>query len=114
MKAYSDRSKRASLLAIALTLAAGGTAAGCASAGTGETTSHYITDSVLTTKVECALRDDTAVKACAVTVATLDRVVHLSGFVDTSAQHYAAGRDVWTVSGVRDLQNDLLVRPTAK
>jgi len=69
-----------------------------------------VDDTVITTKVKGALLGDDAVKSFAIKVETLKGVVQLSGFVDTTDQKLAAGRDAGAVKGVQDVANNLIVK----
>ena len=102
-------SRLASLLALLGAFAFGGLIGGCATTPTSDSTSQSVNDSVITTKVKSALRGDDAVKSFAVSVETVKGLVQLSGFVDTSAQKSAAGFDAFTVSGVKDVKNNIVV-----
>ena len=55
------------------------------------------------------LKDD-LVKSCETKVDTMKRAVQLSGFVDSSEQKKAAGRDAASVAGVMDVSNNLIVK----
>ena len=85
-------------------------AGGCASTPTSDSTGQYIDDTVITTKVKSALLGDDAVKSFAVSVETVKGVVQLSGFVNTSDQRSAAGKDAAAVAGVKSVKNDLIVK----
>jgi len=102
--------KPLSLLALVGTLALGGMTGGCAATPTSDSTGQYVDDSVITTKVKKALLDDKEVKSFEVGVETVKGVVQLSGFVNTSEQKSAAGKDASEVSGVRDVRNNLIVK----
>jgi hyperosmotically inducible periplasmic protein len=110
MKTSLQFSKLASLLAVTGALALGGLAGGCASTSTSDSTGQYIDDTVITTKVKSALLGDDAVKSFAVSVETVKGVVQLSGFVNTSDQKSAAGKDAAAVKGVKTVKNDLIVK----
>jgi len=110
MKTSLPASKIISFLALAGVLTLGAAAGGCASTRTSDSTGQYVDDTVITTKVKSALLGDDAVKSFAVSVETVKGVVQLSGFVNTSDQKSAAGRDTWAVSGVRDVKNNLIVK----
>jgi hypothetical protein len=110
MKTSLSISKLAALLALTGGLALGALAGGCASTPTSDSTGQYVDDTVITTKVKSALLGDDAVKSFAVSVETAKGVVQLSGFVDTSAQRSAAGRDASAVLGVKSVQNNLIVK----
>jgi hyperosmotically inducible protein len=95
-----------SLGAIAL-LTAGLVTAACASTRTQQSPGEYVDDSVLTTKVKAALFDDPVTKARQINVETYRGVVQLSGFVDSSAESSEATKVARSVSGVREVRNDL-------
>jgi hyperosmotically inducible protein len=110
MKASLHSSAFALLLALMGTLAIGGFTGGCASTPTRESTGQYVDDSVITAKVKSALLGDAAVKSSEIKVETFKGVVQLSGFVDTSDQKSAAGKDASAVTGVKDVKNTLIVK----
>lgn len=110
MKTSRPSAKFLSLLALASVLTLGTFSAGCAATGTSTSTGQYVDDTVITTKVKSALLSDEAVKSFAVSVETRKGVVQLSGFVNSAAQKAAAGRDAWSVAGVRDVKNNLIVK----
>src|SRR5476649_634691 len=95
---------------IALLALLGALTGGCASTSTSDSTGQYVDDTVITTKVKKALLGDDAVKSFAVSVETVKGVVQLSGFVNTSDQRSAAGKDTWAVAGVKDVKNNLIVK----
>lgn len=97
-------------LAVASALALGAVAGGCAATPTSDSTGQYVDDTGITTKVKSALLGDDAVKSFEINVKTAKGVVQLSGFVDNSDQKSAAGRDASSVSGVKDVENDLIVK----
>jgi osmotically-inducible protein OsmY len=88
----------------------GGIAGGCAATSTRDSTGQYVDDTVITTKVKSALLGDKAVKSFEIKVVTFKKVVQLSGFVDTSEQKSAAGNDASAVAGVKDVENNLIVK----
>ena len=110
MKTFLPSSKLASLLALTGALALGAFAIGYAATPTSETTGQYVDDSVITAKVKSALLADDAVKSFAVSVETVKGVVQLSGFVNTSDQKSAAGKDAEAVPGVKKVHNNLIVK----
>ena len=110
MKTSLLSSKATSLLALLGTLTLGALLGGCAATATHESTGQYVDDTVITTRVKSALLKDDAVKSLAVSVQTVKQVVQLSGFVNTADQKFAAGRDAARVEGVKDVQNDLIVK----
>jgi hyperosmotically inducible periplasmic protein len=96
---------------IALSALAGALAlGGCAATPTKDSTGEYVDDATITTKVKSALLGDGAVKSFEIKVETFKGVVQLSGFVDTPDQKSAAEKDAASVSGVRDVKDDLAVK----
>jgi hyperosmotically inducible protein len=72
-----------------------------------------IDDSVLTTKVKAALVENPITKARQINVETLRGVVQLSGFVDSKAEIDEATTVAKSVTGVKDVHNELAVKPAA-
>ena len=83
---------------------------GCASTSTSDSTGQYVDDTVITTKIKSALLNDDAVKSFDVSVETVKGVVQLSGFVNNADQKTLAGKDAWTVKGVKSVKNNLIVK----
>jgi osmotically-inducible protein OsmY len=98
------------VLALAGGFAVGDLAGGCAATATSDSTGQYVDDTTVTAKVKSALLGDDAVKSFEIKVETVKGVVQLSGFVDTSDQRSAAQSDASAVSGVKDVQNSLMVK----
>jgi hyperosmotically inducible protein len=78
---------------------------------------HYVhrapvEDSTLTSQVRSALGDDPAIRAHQIEVRTQAGTVQLNGFVDTRASASRAGDLARGVSGVRRVDNNLVVRNT--
>jgi hyperosmotically inducible protein len=67
-------------------------------------------DTVMTGKVKAALMDASNVKSGQINVETKAGVVQLSGFVDSAAMKDKAGTVAAGVSGVKEVQNVLVVR----
>jgi hyperosmotically inducible periplasmic protein len=84
--------------------------AGCAGTKTQSSTGEYIDDSVVTSKVlsELAASDETS--AADIEVETFRGVVQLSGFVDSRSEKQAAKRIAKTVEGVREVEDNLIVK----
>jgi osmotically-inducible protein OsmY len=110
MRTSLHSSAFALLLALAGTLAIGGFTGGCKPTSTSDSSVQFVDDSVITTKVKSALLGDAAVKSLEIKVETLKGVVQLSGFVDTSDQKSAAGKDASAIAGVTDVKNNLIVK----
>jgi hyperosmotically inducible protein len=74
------------------------------------TAGEYIDDSILTAKVKTALIASPDTKAHQINVETKAGVVQLSGFVDTAAAKSAATSVAKSVTGVKDVKNELSVK----
>ncbi|HET8691075.1 MAG TPA: BON domain-containing protein [Steroidobacteraceae bacterium] len=78
--------------------------------GDGSTAGEVVDDSVLTAKVKAALIADSSTKAHQINVETNQGVVQLSGFVDNAAAKTAAADVAKSVTGVKDVKNELSVK----
>ena len=74
------------------------------------TAGEVIDDSILTAKVKAALIGSKDTKAHQINVETKLGVVHLSGFVDTANAKAAATEVARSVSGVKDVKNEISVK----
>ena len=70
-----------------------------------------VDDSVVTAKVKAALVSEPATKARDITVVTREGIVQLSGFVDSATEKATAAEVAQGVSGVREVRNDLQIKP---
>jgi hyperosmotically inducible periplasmic protein len=99
-----------------LNLASAGIAAavlllsGCAPMQGRESTSEYVDDATISTKVRTELIRDQSLKAFDIHVETMQDVVQLSGFVDSPAQKQQAEQIARGVNGVRSVRNNIVVR----
>ena len=84
-------------------------ASACSSTRTQESAGEVIDDSVLTSKVKIALIDDPITKAGQINVETYRGVVQLGGFVDNSQQKEQATKVARSITGVKEVRNDLRV-----
>jgi hyperosmotically inducible protein len=84
-------------------------ASACSSTRTQESPGEAIDDSVLTSKVKIALIDDPVTKAGQINVETYRGVVQLGGFVDNAQQKDQATKVARSVTGVKEVRNDLRV-----
>jgi len=75
-----------------------------------ESTGQYIDDSVITTKVKTAVFDEPSLKVFQINVETYQGVVQLSGFVDSAQSVKKAGEVAGSVTGVKEVKNDLVVK----
>jgi hyperosmotically inducible protein len=78
--------------------------------GGGSTAGEVIDDSILTAKVKAKLIESPETKAHQINVETKDGVVQLSGFVDSAGAKSAAADVAKSVTGVKDVKNELSVK----
>ena len=76
----------------------------------GTTVGEVIDDSLLTAKVKAALIESPETKAHQITVETKEGVVQLSGFVDSQNAKAAASTIALSVTGVKNVRNDISVK----
>ena len=81
----------------------------CSATRTQKSAGEVIDDSVLTAKVKAALIEDPVTKAGQINVETYRGVVQLGGFVDNAAAKSQATKVASSVSGVKEVRNDLEV-----
>jgi osmotically-inducible protein OsmY len=84
---------------------------GCAGDRYHESTGESIDDTAITGRVKSALGNDTLYKYPDVKVTTFKGIVQLSGFVDKSGQKTEAAALAKNVVGVRDVENNITVKP---
>jgi hyperosmotically inducible periplasmic protein len=92
--------------AIVLTVAL----AACDTMSGRETPGEYVDDTVITSKVIAAIVQDETLKKSQVSVETMERVVQLSGFVDSAQVASRAGDVARKVAGVHSVKNNLVVQ----
>lgn len=99
--------------ALAFALLAGATVVttGCAVIRGQETPGAYVDDVAITTAVKAKFVEDKSVDAGAIKVQTLNGTVQLSGFAKSNAEKAQAEVLARNTKGVRQVKNDLLVRP---
>lgn len=83
---------------------------GCAGNQTQRSTGQYVDDAAITSKVKTALLRDPDVSGLDIQVETFRGQVQLSGFVNSEEQAEKAEQIAEQVSGVRSVQNSLLVK----
>ena len=84
-------------------------ASACSSTRTQQSAGEVIDDSTLTSKVKIALIDDPVTKAGQINVETYRGVVELGGFVDNAQQKEQATKVASSITGVKEVRNDLRV-----
>jgi osmotically-inducible protein OsmY len=112
-----NRSKTAKALALilglgSLALVCGVT--GCAGDRYTQSTGEHIDDRGTSSRVKRALGGDTQYKYGDVTVQTFKGTVQLSGFVNSRDQKNRAGDLAKKVEGVREVENNITVKESAK
>lgn len=85
-------------------------AAGCAGTDTRPSTGEYIDDVTITTRVKAKFVQDEQVSALRINVETFKGVVQLSGFANTEVERTRAAEIARSVSGVKDVKNDIRLR----
>ena len=95
-------------------LAMAGGLAGCAGDRYTQSTGERIDDKADSSRVRAALSDDTQYKYEDVKVQTFKGVVQLSGFVNSRDQKNRAGDLAKKVEGVKEVENNITVKETAK
>ena len=93
---------------VGLALATGLTA--CSAIEGRETAGQYVDDATITTKVKAAIVNDEGLKGMQINVETMQGVVQLSGFVDTTEQAAKAASDARSVTGVKSVRNSIVVK----
>jgi osmotically-inducible protein OsmY len=84
-------------------------AVGCTSTKP-QSTSAYVDDSWITTKVKSEILGEPMLKVTQINVETYKGVVQLSGFVDSAASRDKAVAVARSVKGVTSVKNDLQLR----
>ncbi|MGV3492761.1 MAG: BON domain-containing protein [Ramlibacter sp.] len=99
--------------AIALAILTGVTLAtsGCAVMRGQTTAEQYVDDRAITTAVKAKLIEDKTTGGLSINVDTLNGAVALSGFAKSQAEKDRAGQIAATTKGVREVRNNLIVRP---
>jgi osmotically-inducible protein OsmY len=97
---------------ICLTLAFASLTAACSSTPTSRGTGQVFDDATLTAKVKTEIAQAGGVgQAAAINVDTYRGVVSLAGFVDNNAQAAAAIKAARGVEGVKEVKNNLQIKP---
>lgn len=94
-----------------LTVISAGLTTGCAVARNQETVGAFVDDSAITTAVKAKFVEDRTVSASSISVETLNGTVQLSGFAKSDAEKMQAGNIARMSKGVREVRNNIVVRP---
>jgi osmotically-inducible protein OsmY len=103
--------KYAGSLAFAVLAGATLVTSGCAVIRGQETVGTYVDGASITTAVKTKFVEDKTVDAGAIKVETLNGTVALSGFAKSNAEKAQAEKLVRSTKGVREVRNNLIVRP---
>jgi osmotically-inducible protein OsmY len=71
----------------------------------------YVDDRAITTAVKAKLIEDKSTGGLSINVDTLNGAVALSGFAKSQNEKDQAGRIAASTKGVREVRNNLIVRP---
>jgi osmotically-inducible protein OsmY len=82
----------------------------CAAISGQETAGQYFDDTGITSKIKASLVQEQSLNGLQISVETMQGTVQLSGFVDTRAQKDQAGKIAAGISGVKAVQNNILVK----
>jgi osmotically-inducible protein OsmY len=72
---------------------------------------QYVDDTTITARVKKRFAEDPQVAATRIQVETLQGTVQLSGFAASETERMRAGQLARSVPDVRDVRNDVVVRP---
>jgi osmotically-inducible protein OsmY len=84
---------------------------GCAVMRGQETVGSYVDDKTITAAIKAKLLEDKSTGGLSINVDTLNGTVSLGGFAKSQAEKDAAGAIARNTKGVRELHNNLIVRP---
>ena len=85
--------------------------AGCAVVRDQQTAGAYIDDATITTQVKSRMLENPSVAGTSISVETLNGTVMLSGFAKSSAERSTAETIARDVNGVKQVKNEIAVRP---
>lgn len=85
--------------------------AGCAVTSGQSSVGQFVDDTTITTRVKARFAEDQQVSAMRIGVETLNGTVQLSGFATTQAEKDKASSIARAVPDVRNVQNNIVVRP---
>jgi osmotically-inducible protein OsmY len=102
--------RKALWMPLVVALAAAMPIAACTSTRTSESTGQYVDSAAITSKVKAALLGDSGLKSFEISVDTFKDVVKLTGVVNSDQVKARAGEIAAGVSGVRSVQNEIIVK----
>ena len=104
------RTLQATALSLAL-LGLGAGLGGCAVTDKQSSVGQYVDDTTITSRVKTRMAKDDNVSASRIQVETLNGTVQLAGFVPTQDEKDRAGAIAREVPDVKDVRNNIIVRP---
>ncbi len=87
---------------------------GCSITSGQSTVGQYVDDATITARVKKRFAEDPQVAATRISVETLNGTVQLSGFAVSETERVRAAEIARSVPDVRDVRNDVIVRPASK
>lgn len=105
--------KRALALALAVALGTSILAGGCAVTRGQSTVGSYIDDSTITATIKAKLLEDKTTGGMSINVDSLNGTVALSGFAKSADEKARAEAIARETRGVKEVRNNLIVRPPA-
>ena len=84
---------------------------GCAVTRGQESVGAYVDDTAITTAVKGRFLDNPSVDFTSISVETMKGTVMLSGFAKNSTERSTAETLAWKVNGVKQVKNEIAVRP---
>jgi osmotically-inducible protein OsmY len=103
--------KHASALLIAAMAAVSLVSTGCTVMRGQQTVGTYVDDAAITASVKAKLLEDKTTGGLSINVDTLGGTVSLAGFAKSQAEKDRAGEIARTTKGVKEVRNNLIVRP---
>ena len=98
-------------ISLAVMIALGTVASGCAVVRAQQSVGSYVDDATISSSIRLRFAQSSVVSLNAIDVGTLKGIVQLSGFAKSQAEKNEADRIARAVNGVRDVRNDIIIRP---
>lgn len=103
--------KQASALLLAAMAAVSLVSTGCAVMRGQESVGSYVDDKTITASVKAKLLEDKTTGGLSINVDTMGGTVALAGFAKSQAEKDRAGEIARATKGVKEVRNNLIVRP---
>ena len=84
---------------------------GCAVTSGQSTVGQYVDDATIATRVKARFAEDPGVSAMRIQVEALKGTVQLAGFATSQAEKERAGQLAKSVPDVKDVRNNIIVKP---